>query len=58
MNIQTNENIFGEVGCLLVLVIILFWGCCYVGTDVEMVPNLKSKKDLTTLRSKNHLLRG
>lgn len=42
----------------LVLVIILFWGCCNVGTDVEMVPNLKSKNFLTTLRSKNHLLRG
>ena len=51
INIQTNENIFGEVGCPLVLVIIiLVWGCCYVGTGVEMVPNLKSKKDLTTLR--------
>ena len=47
-----NENIFGEVGCLLVLVIILVWGCCYVGTGVEMVPNLKSKKDLILLRSK------
>ena len=58
MDTQTNENIFGEVGCLLVLVIILVWGCCNVGTGVEMVPNLKSKKDSTTLRSKNHLLRG
>ena len=44
MNIQTNENIFGDVGCLLVLVIIVFWGCCYVGTGVEMVRNLKVKK--------------
>ena len=52
MDTQTNKNIFGEVGCLLVLVIILVWGCCYFGTGVEMVPNLKSKKDLTTLRSK------
>ena len=52
MSLQTNENIFGEVGCLLVLVIILVWGCCNVGTGVEMVPNLKSKKDLTIIEIK------
>ena len=58
VNIQTNENIFGEVGCLLVYVIFLVWGCCYFGRGVEMVPKQKSKKDLILLSSKNYLLRG